>query len=202
MSKKKKARYRGVKIFLLLMAVLFVCVFAAMEVRTYRAQIAGESFDSTDFYSMQGFASKNSEKVLSALSSGNMKKLSKLIGDAEGAEEVMRFADWRKADLDKAVSYGAGCLSTSADSRGRTEIAEKYVVQANETKYVIYIETLTSRWGRKNEGVSAVGVTTYSHYKELDGNWNGDKDEESALAGTLFRDSEEQSKEKESNGGD
>ena len=201
MSTGKKVRYKGVKIFLLLMAVLFVCVFAVMEVRTFRGRIAAESFDTTDFYSMQRFSSENSDKVLSALGSGNMKKLTGLLDDAEGAEEVMRFADWRKADFDKAVSYGAGSLSTAADSGGRIDIGEKYVVQAGETKYVIYIETLTSRWGRRNEGVSAVGVTTYSHYKDLDGNWSGEKDDESALAGTLFWNKEEQREEK-TDGGD
>ena len=118
-----------------------------------------------------------------------MKKLTKLVGDEAGAEEVMGFADWRSANFDTAVSYGAGSLSTAADKKGRIEVAERIVVQAGETKYMFYIETLTSRWGRKNEGVDAVGVTTYSHYKDLDSNWSGEKDEESALAGTLFRDS-------------
>ena len=189
MSTGKKRKNNGVKIFLLFLAVLFVCAFAFAEVKTFNSRIANESFDQTDFHSMADFSAKNSEKVIKALRSGNMTKLTKLVGDEEGAEEVMRFADWRTANFDTAVSYGAGSLSTEADANGRIDVAERIVVQAGETKYMLYIETLTSRWGRRNEGVSAVGVTTYSHYNELDSSWNGEKDDESALAGTLFRDS-------------
>ena len=200
MSTKKKGKNTGVKIFLLFLAVLFVCVFAFTEVKIFNTRRANESFDQVDFHSMAEFSAKNSEKVIKALRSGNLKKLTKLVGDEAGAEEVMRFADWRNANFDTALSYGAGSLSTEADKKGRIDVAERIVVQAGETKYMFYIETLTSRWGRKNEGVSAVGVTTYSHYNELDSSWNGEKDDESALAGTLFRESgsgEESSKQAE-----
>jgi len=53
---------------------------------------------------------------------------------------------------------------------------------------VLFIETLTSRWGMNNEGVSAVGVTTFSHFDGVDYNWSGEKDDQSALAGELFWD--------------
>lgn len=199
MNAGKKGQNRGVRIFMLFLAALFVCTFVFNAVRTYKTKLKEETFDQVDFYSMAEFSSENSEEVIKALRSGNMKKLTKLVGDEAGAEEVMGFADWRSANFDTAVSYGAGSLSTAADKKGRIEVAERIVVQAGETKYMFYIETLTSRWGRKNEGVDAVGVTTYSHYKDLDSNWSGEKDEESALAGTLFRDSsgEEQSGDQE-----
>ena len=198
MDTRKKAKHRGVMIFLLMLAVLFVCVFAFSMVKTYKTRLANESFDQTDFHSMAEYSAKNSEKVVKALKSGNMKRLSKLVGDEAGAEAVMSFADWRNANFDKAVSYGAGSLSTVADNKGRIDVADRIVVQAGGTKYMLYIETLTSRWGRRNEGVSAVGVTTYSHYIELDSSWNGEKDDESALAGKLFHDKgEEKSGEQE-----
>ena len=194
MSTGKKRNNKGVKIFLLLLAVLFVCSFAFSAFRTFEKRLKSESFDQVDFYSMSGFSAENSEKVIKALESGNLKKLIKLVGDEAGAEEVMGFADWRNANFDTAVSYGAGSYSTSTDKNGRTDIAERLVVQVGETKYMLYIETLTSRWGRKNEGVDAVAVIPYARYSELD-TWNGEKDEESALAGTLFRDRGEDSKE-------
>ena len=182
------------------MAALFVCAFALSAAKTYKAKTENENFDRVDFYSMADFSAKNSEKVIKALRSGNMKKLTKLVGDEAGAEEVMGFADWRNANFDTALSYGAGSLSTPADKNGQADVAERIVVQSGETKYMLYIETLTSGWGRRNEGVDAVGVTAYSHYRDLGGGWNGEKDEESALAGTLFRDrgsaGEEQSEEK------
>ena len=38
-----------------------------------------------------------------------------------------------------------------------------------------------------DEGISAVAVTTYSHFdKDLDYNWSGEADDESVLAGELF----------------
>lgn len=184
-------------LFLLLLEILFICLLIFSAVRTFRTSLANESFDQVDFHSMAAFSARNSKSVINALKSGNMTRLTKLVGDEEGAEAVMSFADWRKANFDNALSYGAGSLSTEADKKGRIEVAERIVVQAGETRYMLYIETLTSRWGRKNEGVSAVGVTTYSHYNELDSSWSGEKDDESALAGTLFRDrgGEEQNKE-------
>lgn len=199
MGTVKKKKNRNLEIFLLALAVIFVCVFAISAIRTYNSKYENESFDQVDFYSMASFSADNSEKVISALKSGNMTKLTKLVGDEAGAEEVMSYADWRNANFDTAVSYGAGSYGMTPDKNGRIDVAERIVVQSGETRYVLYIETLTSRWGRKNEGVDAIGAITYSRYKDLDGNWDGEKDEESALAGTLFRDSgsdtEEKSKE-------
>ena len=195
MSTGKKRNNKGVKIFLLLLAALFVCAFAFSAVRTYETRLKNESFDQVDFYSMAGFSAENSENVIQALKSGNLKKLVKLVGDETGAEEVMGFADWRNANFDTAVSFGAGSYSTSPDKKGRMDVAERIVVQVGETKYMLYIETMTSRWGRKNEGVDAVAVIPYARYSELDTTWNGEKDEESVLAGTLFRDRSESSKE-------
>ena len=169
------------------MAVLFAAVFVSTAVRTYRKALAEERFEQTDFYKMQEFSSENSKEVMAALKAGNMEKFSKMLNDEEGAEEVMRYADWRSADFDGAVSFGAGSLSTEADKKGRIEAGEKFIIKTDDTKYVLYIETLTSRWGRKNEGVDAVGVTSYTHFEDLDMSWNGEKDEETALGGKLFR---------------
>ena len=190
MSGKKKSKNRGLAAFLILMAVLFAAVFGSTAVRTYNKKVAGENLGQIDFYKMQEYSAENSESVMSMLKSGNTEKFSKLLDDEEGAEEVMGYADWRSADFENAVSLGAGSLSTEADPKGMIEIGEKFIVKTDDTKYVIYIETLTSRWGRKNEGVDAVGVTSYTHYEDLDANWSGDKDEETALGGKLFRDSE------------
>lgn len=197
MDRNKKGKKRGLIAFLILMAVLFVIIFAWSSVRTYRKSIENENLGDMDFYSMQKYSSENSASVMEMLKSGNMKDFSKLLGDEEGAESVMSYADWRSADFDSAVSFGAGSLSKEADKRGRIEIAEKFVVKAGKTKYVLYIETLTSRWGRKNEGVKAVGVTTYDHYEDLDANWNGEKDEDTALGGRLFRDKDSKEKKDE-----
>ena len=55
-----------------------------------------------------------------------------------------------------------------------------------QQKYVLYIETLTSRHGMENKGVSVVAATTYEHFDESGYGWNGEKDDSSAVAGKTF----------------
>ena len=98
----------------------------------------------------------------------------------------MEFADWSKADFKNAESLGAGSLTAAPDESGRMDVSERFFVEAGDKKYVLFIETLTSRWGRKNEGVTAVGVTTYKHFDDTGFAWNGKKDDSSALAGELW----------------
>ena len=127
-----------------------------------------------------------SEAVMKALKAGSADKLGALMINPKGAEDVAGFADWTKADFAEAVSLGAGSLSAAPDKKGMMEIGERFIVSVGEQKYVLYIETLTSRHGMNNDGVSAVGVTTYEHFDELGYGWNGEKDDSSALAGASF----------------
>lgn len=186
--KQRKSGTRGLRLFALLLLALFIFAAVKIAVETYRYKVSKESFDQTDFYKMQEFSTKNSEKIMKALKSGKPEKLSKLIAGEPDVSEVMDFADWKNADYDNAVSWGAGSLSPAADENGLIDIDEKYVIDAGDSKYVLYIETTTSRWGRKNEGVNAVAVCTYAYYDGLDETWNGEKSDLTALAGTLFRD--------------
>ena len=135
---------------------------------------------------MAGYSKSNSEAVMKAMKSGNADKLGALMINSKGADEVLAFAEWKKADFDNAVSLGAGSLSTAPDKKGMMDINERFIVTVGENKYVLYVETLTSRHGMNNEGISAVGVTTYEHFEELAYAWNGEKDDSSALAGESF----------------
>lgn len=184
MKKKKSNR------ILLTAFLLMVAVFALVAVRTarvtYNKNVADEKITEPDFYAMTEYCGENAGAVMRALKSESAEKLGSLMIDGKGSEDVIAFADWKNADFDNAVSLGAGSLSTAVDQNGMMDISERFIVPVGEQKYVLYVETLTSRHGMRNEGVKAVGVTTYEHFDSLGYGWNGDKDDESALAGESF----------------
>lgn len=182
----KKKSNQILVIALLLIALVFTVTAVRTAGSTYSKKVAGENITEPDFYAMAGYSAENSASVMKALKSGSAEKLGSLLTDPKGAEDVIAFADWSAADFDHAVSMGAGSLSAAPDKDGVMDISERFIVSAGEQKYVLYIETLTSRHGMNNEGVSLVGVTTYEHFDEIDYNWNGDKDDSSAAAGKSF----------------
>ena len=149
---------------LALIAVVFVITAVISARSAYNKRIAEEKLTEVDFYSMQQFCGKNASAVMDAIASGKKEKLEKQLPGAEGIDDVMGFAD----------------------ENGMMDISEKFIVQAGDDKCVLFIETLTSRWGRENEGVSAVGVTTYEHFSDLNYDWSGEPDDMSVLAGKLW----------------
>ncbi|MBQ6151341.1 MAG: hypothetical protein IJJ03_06785 [Mogibacterium sp.] len=183
---KKKKSNRILLIAFLLMVAVFALVTVMVARSTYEKKVAEEKITEPDFYSMTEFSKENSEDVMKALKSGSAEKLGALMIDSKGAENVIGFADWAKADFDNAVSFGAGSFSTAPDKKGRMDISERFVVSIGEQKYVLYIETLTSRHGMNNEGVKVVAATTYEHFDQLYYAWNGNADESSAVAGESF----------------
>lgn len=171
---------------LLLMVLIFTVTTLMVSRTTYNKKVDSEKITEPDFYSMSEFSSENSKAVMKALKSGSADKLGALLAEPEGSEGVIAFADWSSADFENAVSMGAGSFSKAPDKNGRMDISERFIITVGEQKYVLYIETLTSRHGMINKGVSAVGVTTYEHFDELDYAWNADKDDSSAVAGKSF----------------
>lgn len=172
---------------LLLMIVVFAFVAIQTAQATYKKKVAEEKISEPDFYAMAGFSEENSKAVMKALKSGSPEKLGALMIDKTGAEEVAGFASWKDADFDNAVSFGAGSFSAAPDKEGRMDICERFIVSVGEQKYVLYVETLTSRHGMINDGISVVAATTYEHFDEqLDYGWNGEKDDSSAVAGKTF----------------
>ena len=182
----KKKSNRILLIALLLMVAVFAFVTVRVAKSTYEKNVAAENITEPDFYAMAAFSDENSKAVMKALKTGSAEKLGGLMIDAKGAGNVIDFADWSKADFDNAVSMGAGSLSEAPDKKGMMDINERFIVPAGEQKYVLYIETLTSRHGMNNEGVKEVGVTTYEHFDELNYGWNGEADAGSAVAGESF----------------
>jgi len=183
---KKKRSTQILITALLLMLLIFVIVTVVTARHTYNKKVASENISEPDFYSMAEYSKTNSDAVMKALKSGKADKLAELMINSKGAEDVVGFTDWSAADFDNAVSLGAGSFSTAPDKKGKMDISERFIVPVGESKYVLYIETLTSRHGMNNDGVSIVGVTTYEHFDELDYVWNGDKDDNSAAAGESY----------------
>lgn len=180
---------RKLLIFVAALAVLFVAVTAITASKTLNEAKANESFTEIDYYSMQEYSDQNVESIMKALKSGSSENLSKLITASDtkdGVDAVLEFADWSNADIENAVGLGAGSLSPEPDANGRMDVSERFFVYAGDSKYVLFIETLTSRWGRNNDGVSAVSVMTFEHFDALDYGWNGEADDYSAVAGSLF----------------
>ena len=183
----KKKRSNQILLVAVLLMLLVFTVVAIMTARsTYNKKVAGEKITEPDFYSMSEYCKDNSEAVMKALKSGKTDKLEALMSNPKGADEVMGFADWSNAHFDSAVSLGAGSLSTAPDKKGMMDINERFIVPVGDQKYVLYVETLTSRHGMNNEGISAVAVTSYEHFDDLAYGWNGEKDDSSALAGESF----------------
>lgn len=184
MNRKKSNQILLVAV--LLMALVFTIVAVRTATITYNKKVAAETVTEPDFYAMTNFSDENSKAVMKALKAGSAEKLGALMVDPKGAEDVVGFAEWSGADFDNAVSLGAGSFSTAPDKKGLMDISERFIVTAGEQQYVLYIETLTSRHGMKNEGVSAVGATTFEHFSELNSLWNGEADDSSATAGKSF----------------
>ena len=171
---------------LILLLVLFGVIAARTAKSSYDKMVAEESFESPDFYSMQEFCSENASVAMEALKSGDTDKIEEIMLNSEGLTDVADYADWGNADFENAVSLGAGSLTAGLDDDVQMDISERFVVSIGDKKFVLFIETVTSRYGLNNEGVSAIGVTSYEHYDSLDAAWNGEKDDYSALAGELY----------------
>ena len=176
-------------IFLAALAVLFVVITVRTSSKTFQELKAAEKLTEIDYHSMQEYSDENASLVMAALKSGKADKLKVLLtasGSSDGVEALMELADWKNADFENAIGMGAGSLSPGPDSNGRIDMSERFFVDVDGNRYVLLIETVTSRLGRNNEGVSAVSATTYNHFDNLGYAWNGKKDDETVVAGKLF----------------
>ena len=183
---KRKKSNQTLLICFLLMALIFAIVTIKTASSTYNKKVAEEKITEPDFYAMSEFSANNSQAVIKALKAESAEKLKSLMIDSNGIEDVLGFASWSDADIADIISLGAGSFSTAPDKDGKIDISERFVIPVGDQKYVLYVETLTSRHGMNNEGVSVIAVTTYEHFDQLGYDWNGAADESSAVAGKTF----------------
>ena len=193
-------RKRNNKIMLITVAVILILLFcisaALMSGRTREKLIEEEkqgmpeTVAELDVYDMHDHCSKNSVKVLEYLKAGNTKGLEKLMISSEGLDELMLYTDWSTADLDNTVSLGTGSLSPAPDANGKMDVSERIFVDTDNGRFVFFIETVTSDNGKMNDGVSAIGVTSFGYFDSTDYEWNGEAGDDSVLAGKLYWDKE------------
>jgi|GEM_PF-1618520 len=195
--KEMKTKKKNVKLifFFILLLAIFVAVATLVAKQTFTEKKAGESLNEIDYYSMQTYSNANVKLVTDALKAGKADKLKGKMKNTEGIDSVMEYADWSKADFKHATNLGAGSLSVKPDANGLMDVNERLFVDIDGTQYVLFVETLTSRWGRDNEGISAIAATDFEHFEALNYGWNGEPDDESVLAGSLFWTSNQQSEE-------
>lgn len=153
---------------------------------TGKEQTTEDKLSAIDTYSMNNYANKNTAKVLEALKDKDAKALNKLTNGAENFEELLNYVDWSKADIEGSVSMGTGSLTPKPDEEGYMDCSERVFIKIDGKKYVLFVETLTSGRGREMEQVSAIGVTSFSHFDETDWQWNGEKDNNSCVVGEVF----------------
>lgn len=183
--KTKKKNVKLILFFILLLAI-FAAVTTLVAKQTFSEKKAGETLSEIDYYSMQTYSDANVKLVTEALKSGKADKLKDKMKNMDGMDSVMGFADWSNADFKHATHLGAGSLSAKPDANGLMDVSERLFVDVDGTRYVLFIESLTSRWGRDNEGITAIAVTTYEHFDTLNYAWSGEPDDDSVLAGSLF----------------
>ena len=171
---------------LIILALIFALAAYIGSKTAYDKKLAAEQLTELDFNSMQAFSAENSAAVMDALKSGSKGKLEELMLNDGGIDDLLNYAKWNKADFKKAVSLGAGSLTAAPDGAGKMDVSEMLLVDIGDTKYVLFVETLTSRLGRNNEGVTAVAATTYEHFNEVEPAWTGEPDDQSVLAGELW----------------
>lgn len=187
---KKAVNGFKILIFIALVIALFLGVTTYTAKKTYNERRANEHFTEVDRYSMDEFCLANTQEVMAALQSGSSAKLEKLMAEGmeggDDADKLIEFADWGNADFEAAVSMGSGSLMAKPDKNGRMDVSERSIVKIGKKEYILFVETVTSRWGRTNDGISAIGITTFKHFDNLDYAWSGEKDDHSVLMGTLF----------------
>ena len=183
-----KKAINGFKIilFIVVVAIVFIGTTVHFANKTYEERHASETITEVDTYSMHDLGHKNALAVLKALKNEDADALRDICIDDKGIDALLKFADWSKADIDNAVSMGTGSLTKEPNKKGQQDISERFFINVGKSKYMLFIETRTSELGRTNDGISAIGATTFEHFDATDYMWNGEKDAQSVLVGKLF----------------
>lgn len=162
--------------------LLFVIVMFVTANGTY--YFAKEHFRTTrlDEFQIQEFSSENCDAVFESLAKGGKGLEDLMCGDPD-VREFLKYADWSKGEYDDKRSYGGGSLEDGADANGIYEYADLWRVTIDGEQYMLYIQSESSRYGRENDGVSMIAVTTYEHFNELDANWDCKPDDDTLILG-------------------
>lgn len=187
MARRKKSK-NNIIIILVLILTLIVSAFIVVKVAryTYSKNVANEHFTEQDTYKMSVYSEENSTKALKALRDKDVDDLKELLIDDTHAEELINYADWSEINLEKTRTLGGGSYMSEPDSNGRMDFGEMYWVKTGNKKYIMYIQTVCSRYGKANDGIQAIAVTTEDHYEAIDWEWEWQEDDKTLIAGSPY----------------
>lgn len=154
--------------------------------KTYQERVKSETSKELDVYKMQEYAHENATIVLKSLKKGKTKKIINNMRRPANLDALMEYADWRHMDVRGSTSFGTGSFMPKPDRRGRMDVGEQIILTAGNKKYALYVQTLVSRYGKINKGITCIAVTTFKHFNELDYAWNWQTDEKTLRTGKAF----------------
>lgn len=179
---------KGILIIVLVVALGGALIYYTGIVagRTYQERVNSETSKDLDVYKMQNYAHENAEIILKALKKCDAEKLKENINEATNVEELIDYADWKNLDIKGSTSFGTGSFMPRPDKDGKMDVGEQIILKVGKEKYAFYVQTLTSRYGKINEGITCVAVTTFKHFDEIDYLWLWQSDSKTLRVGKAF----------------
>lgn len=154
--------------------------------KTYQERVNNEQNTELDVYKMQKYAADNAEKVLKALKKEDADKIAELVPKAANVNELMQYADWGELDINNKTSFGTGSFMPKPNKKGKMDVGEQIILSAGNGRYAIYVQTVTSRYGKIDNGISCIAVTTWKHFDEIDYAWKWITDSGTLRVGKAF----------------
>lgn len=188
--KKKKKKTGDLVLALIVVLVMFIAAMYISAQLTYKYAKTHLYTTEMDWYNVQDYNMKNCNKVFDALKNGG-EGLNDIIIEDVDITPLMDYANWENAEFEDIRAFGGGNTSLEPDSKGRIEYGDMWCVTIDGDRYMMYIQSISSRYGRNNDGVSFIAVTHWSHYDNIDWEWDWDDDEHTVTLGTSFKAGEE-----------
>lgn len=173
-------------LFIALLVIVFVIVTTRTANKTYDSRVANEKNTEVDVYKMETYARDNAAKVLDILQDKDKDALESTLLNPSNVDKLINYADWDKLDTDKMTSFGTGSYMPKPDEDGKMDVGELISLKLGKDEYVIYIQTLTSRWGKIDEGVSCIAVVNRKRFDDVDYAWEWQTDNKTLRAGKPF----------------
>lgn len=180
MNKKLDLLKAIMVVILIFVAIMFVTSYA-----TYYFAKANLSTKVLDEFQVQEFSSENCDAVFKALKGGGA-GLGDLMDEGTKTRKLLDYAEWPSADFEDKMSLGGGSFMDGADAEGYYAYEDIWSVYVNDERYIMCIQTVTSRYGRENDGVSCIAISTWDHYLGIDREWDIDNDENTVLIGRPY----------------
>lgn len=190
MSKNKKSNiFNSIGCLLTLVIVAGVFIFLTGRVAdyTYNKNVANEHFTKQDTYKMSEYSEENATAVVNALLKGDKDDIRDLMIDKNAdVDKIINYADWTKASEKDIRTLGGGSYRSEPDKDGRMDFGEIYWIKTGKKTYILYVQTVCSRYGKANDGVQAIAATTWEHYDAIDWAWEWQDDNQTVMAGKPF----------------